>query len=221
MTIQKEILIGAGLILILSLIAGNILSDYHLKEYRTTLEQQQTEQQQLLASIASVTAKNSADDIGAALVTDCPVPERERFDTLLSSLDQGLSKIELTELERLFGRCGSFYADRKLVMVSRLSREVSVYEDVTMQLATIAGEGEKDKANLDEWKELVRLEQEQSLHFVKLVDAQDRIINTLLAGEAPKGETVQGIAEEAREIQENLLLTNTQAASIRSQLISI
>lgn len=180
-----------------------------------------SEQETLLATIAETTARNGGDEITERIIKDCPFSERVRFDELLSKLNQGLSRVELTELERLFGRCGNFFAERKSVMVSRLQREVQIYETFVNQLSNLTESDSTGTFKVSEWQRLAELETKQSELFTDLVQAQDEIITLLLAGNSSNSEVVQTTIQNANKIQETLIVTNSQAATVRSNLVSL
>lgn len=179
------------------------------------------EQESVLSNIAVITSRNGADDTTEAIIKDCSVVERGRFDSLLSRLDAGLSTPELSELERLFGRCGSFFSERKSVMVARMAREFEIYQNYISQLEIITGGEMSDEYDLVNWQMLVDAEQQQSLLFSNLVQLQDQIITTLLSGSSPASAEIVAILREVQEVQEMLIVTNKQASTIRAELVSL
>lgn len=180
-----------------------------------------TQQLVVLTAIAEVTSRNGADAITESIVKDCQINERNTFDNLLGNLDNNLNRSQLIELERLFGRCGSFFSERKSVMVARLSREIEVFEDYVGLLETVVDEDLDDQYSLTEWKELSAAEQKQSELFTKLVTLQDKIISTLLLGKSAQSPEISEILLEVKEVQETLIVTNTQASTLKSSLISL
>ena len=62
----------------------------------------------------------------AKIISDCP--NRVKFETLLDTLAT-LKHNDLVRTQQLFESCGSFYSERKAVMVSRLERELDVLKD--------------------------------------------------------------------------------------------
>lgn len=206
---------GATYIIITSIV------NERLEDLQFLLQLQISEQQTLLAAISETTARNGADQITEQIVKDCTVTERTQFDQLLGRLDSGLSRAQLVELERLFGRCGSFYSERKSVMVSRLARETEIYEAYVTQFETISDTAESEQFQLTAWKNLVEQEQRQSELFASLVGLQDDIISILLDGGNPQSEEIQNILQEVQQKQETLLVANKQSANIRSELISL
>ena len=179
-----------------------------------------SEQQSILATIAEITARNGADAVTESIVRDCTVAERSSFDSLLGDLNSGLTRSQLVELERLFGRCGSFYSERKSIMVSRLVREIEIYGTYVDQLSLINGTDESESYDLEQWRELAAAETKVSELFSDLVAKQDEIINALLNGSSPQSDDIQAILLEVNEIQETLTVTNTQVSRLRANLVS-
>jgi cell division FtsZ-interacting protein ZapD len=139
----------------------------------------------------------------------------------LGRLDKGLSGTELAKLENLFGRCGSFYAQRKALMLSRLGREVEVYITLVEQLKTLTSSSAFETYKVDGWKQLVEQEKVQSELFSSLVVQQDAIISTLISKKRSDSEEMKAILQEVRETQESLLTANREAASTRATLIPL
>lgn len=179
-----------------------------------------SEQETVLTTIAETTARNGADSVTEAIIQDCSLAERASFDTLLNELDRGMSHAELTKLERLFGRCGGFYAERKAIMTSQLVREIAVYETYVKQLSLIMHKNVDAEFQIKQWNELAQEEQKQSKLFSQLVSKQDDIINTLLAGKSAESAEIATILREVTEIQETLIVTSKQIAKTRADLIS-
>ena len=179
-----------------------------------------SEQQSILATIAEITARNGADAVTESIVRDCTVAERSSFDSLLGDLNSGLTRSQLVELERLFGRCGSGYSERKSIMVSRLVREIEIYGTYVDQLSLINGTDESESYDLEQWRELAAAETKVSELFSDLVAKQDEIINALLNGSSPQSDDIQAILLEVNEIQETLTVTNTQVSRLRANLVS-
>lgn len=212
-----SLLLGIILVyLVVSVVVQERLSDLQL-ETKVLISEQET----LLASIAQTTARNGADEVTERIIRDCSGAERTRFDELLGSLDKGLPRAELIELERLFGRCGNFFAERKSVMVARLQREVEIYETFVNQLANLSESDVQAEYRVEEWKELAALETKQSKLFSELVAVQDKIITSLLAGNIASSEEITTILQDANELKETLLVTNAQASNLRSSLVSL
>lgn len=192
-----------------------------LEDLQSQIKLQISEQETLLATIAETTARNGADTITESIVKDCNMVERTRFDELLGSLDRGLSVTELTELERLFGRCGSFFSERKSVMVARLSREIEVYDAYVSQLAMITSQDDIENYNVSMWQQLAREEQRQSEIFTELVGLQDKIITTLLSGKSVDSPEIIAVLNEVKQAQEALMVANKLATEARAALISL
>lgn len=200
---------------------ASLVVNQRLNELQLQTQLLISEQEVLLAAIAQTVSRNGADEITEKIISDCNLAERIRFDELLSSLDRGLNQTQLTELERLFGRCGNFFAERKSIMAARLEREIEVYEMFVRQLDNITQDDSLDTYQIDVWNNLAELETKQSQLFFELVAVQDRIITLLLDGNSPNSEEVQLTLQEANELQQTLIVTNAQASNVRSTLVSI
>lgn len=179
------------------------------------------DQQSVLVAIAETTARNGADAVTEGIVKDCEIDERSEFEDLLGKLDKGLSASQLATLERLFGRCGPFYSERKLVMVARLAREIEVYRSYIELLSTIENQDLSTAFSIAEWEALAVEEQKQSELFAELVSAQDQIISALILGKTVESPEMKEILQKVREIQETLIVANKQASVIRGKLVSL
>ncbi len=225
MKTQNRKIFAVVLIIVVALVAGFFTVKLAVKERLHELQLQtqvQIEgQRTLLTSIAEITARNGADELTERIIKDCSISERNRFDELLSGLDKGLTRAELVELERLFGRCGSFYSERKAIMVSRLSREHEILQILVNQLSELTGKDTSEEYKLALWKELVNLEQKQSELFSSLVSQQDKIITTLISGQIASSAEIATILQETKTIQQSLTVANSQAASVRSELVPL
>lgn len=209
------------LIVLVAFFGANLVVKERLEDLTNTIKLQISEQETLLATIAETTARSGADEVTESVVKDCNVNERTDFDTLLGQLDKGLSNAELTKLERLFGRCGGFYSERKAVMVARLERELEVYKAHIAQLETIADKSTVEAYNVEGWSNLVAEEKKQSELFTQLVGQQDMIIKTLMSGKNPASPEIQTILNEVKQAQELLIVANRQAAEQRSELVPL
>ena len=195
--------------------------DTRMQAVEQNIRDRLSDQEVLLAAIAETTARNGADAVTERVVQDCSLTERSSFDTLLGRLDKGLSYSELTELERLFGRCGSFYPERKAMMVSRLSRETEIYESYVEQLSTVTGEDHAEEFRVAEWKALATNEQERSELLASLVNLQDQIIATLLNGASATSPEMTPILYEVREAQDTLIVVTKQISDLRTSLVAL
>jgi hypothetical protein len=197
------------------------LVDARFKEVESSTKVMIASQEALLVTIAEITARNGADTITESIVKDCSIAERSQFENLLDNLNNNLSQTQLTELERLFGRCGSFFSERKSVMVSRLSREIDVYDGYVAQLGIILGDDLRDDYSVDDWQTLASLEQKRSDLFTRLVSLQDEIITELLAGSLIGSPEMTDILFNVNEVQGTLAVISSQSSDTRARLISL
>tara|TARA_B100000508_G_scaffold37715_2_gene29514 strand:- start:16425 stop:17111 length:687 start_codon:yes stop_codon:yes gene_type:complete len=217
--VKKLAFVGGTLLL--AYLFANSLIDSKFNDLEKSVRAQIASQETTLAAIAETTARNGADTITESIVRDCSIKERSSFDDLLGRLNDGLARYELVELERLFGRCGSFFSERKTIMVTRLAREIEIFETTVNQLAILEGDRVLGDYQVEQWKALSAEEKKQSELFAELVKKQDQIISTLLEGKSADSPEIIEILQEVREIQETLIVANKQASDIRKQLISL
>ena len=210
-----------GLFAIVAYILIVLIVKEKLEDLHTKIEGSLKDQQVLLATIAEATARNGADEVTETIVRDCSIDERTDFDELLGKLDSGIATSELTTLERLFARCGSFYSQRKAVMVARLSREIEVYSTYVDQLQGISSERTVAEYQVETWKQLSTAEQTQSEQFAKLVTLQESIIGTLLSGKTASSLEIQSILTEVNVTQAALAASHQESATIRTELLPL
>jgi len=196
----------------------NSLVDIRFRELELSTRAQISDQEKLLVTIAETTARNGADKITESIVIDCATDERNRFDTLLDQLNTQLPKSDLVELERLFGRCGTFYSLRKSVMVTRLARETEIYADYVNQLSIITKEDQSEIFKVATWQALTSEERNQSDEFSQLVRLQDRIITALLAGNTADSTQITDILSEVQVVQQALSETKAKANVLKGEL---
>lgn len=199
----------------------NIIVNERLEDLESVIALQHEKQRAILSTIAQTTARNGADAVTESIVQDCTLEQRNRFDSLLDELNSDLSQSELIELERLFASCGAFFSERKSLMVARMEREYDLYVAYTEQLEAITGEELQDEAQIATWGELVKFEKQQDKLFGSLVDLQEQIIEELLDGKTSQSTEIVDILNEVREARENLTLASTQAANVRTEVLSL
>jgi hypothetical protein len=223
MTVLPKKLQIAGLVVLVvvsSYIAGEYIAATRVAAARATLESTIEQQRVTLETLSEITARNGGDEVTDLIIKDCSVEERKAFDALLGRLDSGLAHVELETLDRLFGRCGYFFAHRKSIMVARLEREVALYKTFVSQLETITGSSMQDEYMVNNWTMLVDNENKQRELFMNLVLLQDQIIATLLQGKFTTSNEIQTILNEVKETQATLATTNTQTADLRAILVT-
>lgn len=176
------------------------------------------EQEQRLRNIAEITDRNGADEVVEAIIRDCSIENRARFDSLLDRLGT-LGPQELNETQDLFDACARFYASRKAVMVSRLEREYEVYRDMVDMLRIVDDSITVERYQVNDWERLVSLEQKRSDIYEEQVNIQQKIITALIAGETVSSENIQALLARAQNINEEAMVVNQQIDTLRSQLV--
>jgi hypothetical protein len=218
---KQYLLISVSVACAVALYAGaEYLATKKVADLQSGIESTLSKQKELMQSLAEATARSGTDQITEGIIKDCDLEERQEFDVLLGRLDQGLSIGELTELERLFGRCGYFFAERKSIMVARLEREVEFYTQSVQQLDTLTMGNNSERFAVEGWKVLVQNERKQSTMFMDLVRAQDQIIIALMAGNTPQSAEILAILKEVQELQESQIVLSKQNSTLKDELLA-
>ena len=194
-------------------IVGMVLCFYAVQKYvektnSTTINQISlavSKQEVILKSLAELTRSNGADAVTDRFISDCKAVERIRFDTLLDSLSKNLSNSDLTEVNSLFFKCGSFYAHRKSIMAIKLSQEVDHLNTLHSILTSISSVPKENFTTVATWKEIAEAELKTAEYFNTLVDLQGNVITDLLSGK--------------RSDSPELIATLTEVNSVRGQML--
>lgn len=212
----------AGLLLFFAttlLVASWYIKDQQ-SEYRSELKVVMAEQETKMTSLAELADRDGVDSVVNQLVKDCAVNERERFDSLLGSLSE-LDRAELLEVERLFGVCGGYYAERRAILIARLKREYEVYQQYTELFMLTGADTSLYDSKLSTWGELVNAEEQRSQFSSDLVNIQEDIITELIAGSGVNSDEITEDLKNAQGIKDSLLYLNITIDELRSELSGI
>jgi hypothetical protein len=218
--IKKKYIFGS-LVIIGSLFYGvSFYIHAQQAEYVSMMKLLVAEQETTLISIAEVTDRNGADAVVAEIVKDCDIVDRQKFDALLGNLGT-LTKVELVEVDQLFGACGNFYAERKALMVARLNREFEVYQDYVTLLDTVDSRSEEILYPVAKWSELTAFELQRSSLSYELVVIQKDIIQTLLDGVSIQSAQMLSEVTKAQEVNDTLSYIGVKIDTIREDIIGL
>ncbi len=174
-----------------------------------------------LRGLAEITRVNGADATTDRIITDCSAGERERFDTLLDKLQANISETELNELTTLFYSCGSFFADRKAVMATKLQREVEILSDYIDLRSIVSGKSSEGASQLEAWKKLAESELKTAEYFKDLVQLQGKIIILLGNGQTPTSPEVLAILSQVNTVRGQMLVLSDQIEVLKAQALTI
>ena len=182
------------------------------------LDAQITEQRAVLVTTADITRANGTDSIVEVIVTDCNAVDRQRFDTLLDSLSQQISNTELGELDTLFHKCGTFYAERKSILAARLIREVAFYKTLTTLRTEVENITPEALREVQMWQEIAESELTWSNYFNDLVDYQGAIILLLKTGRTESSPEVAAILAEVKNAREQMEVLRASIEQLRDSV---
>jgi len=206
----------AGAVMINQYVDLNVAN--RLEKTVLTLDAEIAKQELLLNNVADLTKELGTDDITERILIGCQFDDRERFDQLLNLLAATISQPELKELDILFYKCGSYYADRKSLMAARLDREVVVYHEYQNLRTNLLSVTEPVADKIDQWKNLASMEIKLAEQFKTLVDLQGEIIQTLLAGKSRTSPEINATLEKVTAIRGEMAVRTQQIEAIRNSL---
>lgn len=177
------------------------------------LERIQAEEK-LMFTLATLTDHNGVDAAIENIVGDCT--RRDEYESLLVSL-QTLSKKDLVSAQNLFESCGSFYVERKALMVAKLDREFQAYTDFVVLLEEFR-EDSNIIRNFKVWEELVSLEKNRSTLLHDQSQIQSQIITLLISGSTAASKDVVLLVREAGEMSELLSVADHKIDELRKTL---
>jgi len=203
------------LILAGAVVIGAVVSHYNQRDLEMVLRANLEEQRGYLYRLAVITDSNGADEAISRIVVDCP--RRTEFESLLVALAT-LPKKDLVTLQTLFESCGSFYAERKALMVEKLERELESYMDL-IALLKILTTNTVDIYEETVWSEIVSLEKERSMLLIDQLELQEKIISALISGATVSGKEVSTLVGEAQNVSNLLTVAGQRVDVLREAVV--
>ena len=216
-TERKSFFYGLAFGLVFISIVSMLVVDKRLSGFESSLNSDIENQVSVLRELAITTSKGASNTQAETLIGECSNDERVEFENLLSKLDSGLSINNLTKLNTLFGYCGHVFADRRMSMYFQMEREFNELEYLVTK-KTIIKDNDDNSVDLEKWRKLLDSERNVSKIFQEMVDVQEQIIDTLLAGKTTNSEEVQALLKKAQEIKNALNVATEEASKNRSEL---
>lgn len=179
------------------------------------------EQEKILISLAEVTRINGADAATERIIIDCKPDERQQFDKLLDLLSATISKNQLTELNTLFYKCGSFFSDRKSVMATRLVREVEIFSDYLALRNVMDSQSPDEQTKLVAWEKLAEAELKTAEYFNQLVLLQGRIITELNAGKNANSPELISTLNEVNSVRGQMVVLSKQIEVLKAEALAL
>lgn len=194
-----------------SIMLGSWVAHTNQKDVERMIRERITAQEKIMLTLATLTDHNGADETIENIVGDCS--RREEYETLLVSLEK-LSKKDLVSTQNLFESCGSYYAERKALMVGKLEREFQSYEDFVTLLKELRDDSEVSR-NINIWREMVELEKNRSTLLSDQSQIQSNIITLLISGSTATSKDVVLLVREAGEMGELLSVGDHKIDELR------
>jgi hypothetical protein len=213
--IEENLIVAFTLTLIAAaLIIGSLVAHYSQRRAESLLSERIQVEKSTLLNLATITDRNGADAIIENIVNDCS--RRSEYEGLLESLET-LSKKDLISAQNLFESCGTFYAERKALMVAKLERELEAYVDFVALLSQFQNDVDINHQVLA-WKDLVSLESTRSSLLSDQAHLQSKIITLLISGSLVSSKEVINLVRDAGEISELLSVHDHRIDELRASL---
>lgn len=216
---KKQIVVGALTAIIGILLVSGIVVEKRLTDLRSHLDSRISQQSTVVRDIAMALSQNTTNDVFIKIVPECNVAEATVYETLLSSLDKGLSAGELSKLAVLFDKCGGVVAARRAGMSLTLQNQTNLLKELVAE-RHILGDYSSEESKFDRYVELSEVEDEISNQFMKLVEAQKQIIAALLTGVSQTTVSVEMIRTEAQKVRQELERLTAEVLSLRTELLT-
>jgi hypothetical protein len=216
---NRHLILGISVGIVSVYLISSVVIEKRLHAVHVILDEQITVQEKSLQELAVVTGRGGVNELAESIVKDCTPNERKQFDTLLSSLDKGLSISSLRTLDVLFASCGNVFANRRANMAGQLKQEVVTLNNLETQKSLLTKGIDEEELITPKWQALQEKEDEIQKLFFSLVDIQGKIIKSLLSGQYVGSDAVIALREEATEVQNSLAEVTQDASTLRSQLI--
>jgi len=214
----KKIIIGVLAGVVIFYLVTSFIVDRRLQALSSKLEEGVSQQLEIVTDTATLLGRGAASESVAGIVPECSSLDTAKYDSLLSLLDRGLPASELIELKGLFDRCGDTASVRRSVMTLTLTEEVKALAMLASDYESLGNKLNGDSL-IDDWNELLTLEQDISSVFNQLVIAQGNIIGALVSDTPASSLTVENIRVQAEEFKGRLIELTGAAAPLRSRLV--
>ncbi len=200
----------------ISIALGAFVAHHNQEKATSTIQKHLDSQAKILWELAVITDRNGADEVISRIVADCP--RRGEFEALLNELGS-LPKKELITVQNLYESCGSFYAERKALMVSKLERELEIADEYA-EVLTYLDKKSAHSYKLDTWKEIISKEEMRSSLLSDQTAIQSKIIDLLISGATASSKDVRAFVQEAQKIGELLNVQDHEIDTLRGKIQS-
>lgn len=214
---RKELIFGVLLGVVIIYVAVSFVVEKRLSAVDVETETKLMEVSDRSVELSKLLAQGAATVAVSQMVPDCPVEDMVAYDSLLSSLDKGLSYTDTVKLSELFSGCGDVAAKRRSVMTLLLTEQVESMNNLAT-IRTAAKLEPVDEVDIEKWQELAKKETQISDLFVRLVMAQESIIVALTKGVPATSITVENIRSSAQKLREEMITLTNEVVTLRTEL---
>ncbi len=213
--------IAAGLIIgaLVVYFGSHFVIEKRLQNLNTQVEEKIAAESESLLEITKLLARGAVTQEVELLLPECAVADMVEYDSLLSSLEKGLSQSDVAKLHGLFSSCGSVTAQRRSMMTTiqaEMVRSLAGFVEIQAAIGVA-----HNAINIEKWVELAKKEQAISELFLRLVDAQEAIIVALRNNVPATSVTVENIRASAQTLREEMIALTEEVVVLRTDLQAI
>lgn len=181
LSMKNAVLLGMifGIITVYGL--ASAVAVYRTQTAQILLQEEITRLENEATKVATAINKNETLYAVDELLSNCSVEDRDSFESLLSRLESGLNKTELSNLSQYFDRCAAVSAQKRTILtiyLENIVKSLSVAVDARKSLS----EYEEMDVRQVRYAELLQAEKAINAQLFALVDLQAEIITSLQTG---------------------------------------
>jgi hypothetical protein len=216
---KNQIVIGVIAGLVIVFLVSSFVVEKRLQDVRIMLDEKISAQEVSVSEMALTFSQGGVSAEAVSIIPDCTSDQITEYDNLLSSLDKGLARQSLMELDVLFKQCGNIAAARRAVMSLQLVSEIEML-DLLVSERKALGKYENPNLDIAKWNDLAEKETQISESFSQLVSEQGKIITALMEDIPATSVTVENIRATAQKVRESLNAVTADAYDLRAELIN-
>ena len=196
---------------------ASTIATHRTQAAQVLLQEEITRLESEAVKVAAAINKNETMYGVDQLLSNCSVEDRSDFETLLSRLESGLSKAELSNLSQFFDRCAAVSAQKRTILTIYLENIVKSLS-VAIEARKSLSKYEEMDTRLMRYQELLQAEKVINTQLFTLVDLQAEIITSLQTGVGVVSKEADLLRSKGGTIQSEIAAKTEIANLLRKEL---